>query len=290
MIYWSNRELVVHFVLRDFELEMQLIAIKGLLRHNREAEVASQREIDDLRERARQAAEPTKGMNYPYQDDEWVDRVFESFFHDAAHSMAAVGMLAPFFEALFAAIFRYVQDEMKQAGQASSEDQRRKAIKNNDSCPFSKFKRLKKQGIVKAIVETVDTTELAQFFPDDYQKTLEALFSYRNKMFHHGFLWPKDEKDEKDEIDEREKFRNRICENEWPGGWFQETTHNGDPYLFYMSDEFIEHCLKTIDDILDGVGAYYRSLHEDKWKKLISIIKNMPNTDFYNLTQTEEKK
>ena len=34
-------------------------------------------------------------------EDEWLDSLHHSIFQDAAHSMAAVGMLAPFVESLF---------------------------------------------------------------------------------------------------------------------------------------------------------------------------------------------
>lgn len=50
----------------------------------------------------------------------------------------------------------------------------------------------------------------------------------------------------------------------WPEEWFSQTPVGEKPWLFSMSDEFIGHCLQTIDGILDGVGAYARSHQTEK--------------------------
>ena len=47
----------------------------------------------------------------------------------------------------------------------------------------------------------------------------------------------------------------RIRERNWPSKWFYTTENNGKPYIYYLSYEFIQHCLKTIDDMLSCVGA-----------------------------------
>ena len=68
-------------------------------------------------------------------------------------------------------------------------------------------------------------------------------------MFHNGFEWP---------MEERAKFEKRIVEKGWPNDWFSKSTTGSDPWIFYMSANFIEHCLEIIDQILAGVGAYIR--------------------------------
>ena len=76
---------------------------------------------------------------------------------------------------------------------------------------------------------------------------LAALFGYRNNMFHNGFEWP---------LEKREKFAQRIKNSGWPDAWFGKATRDKEPWIFYMSPDFIEHCLHTIDQVLEGVGRY----------------------------------
>ena len=262
---------LMEFALRDFELEAQLLAIKSLLRRNQEAEESLQRDIDALHEQARQVEEATKGIDYPpYQDNVWVDGVFESFFHDAANSMAAVGMLAPFMEALFAAIFQNIRKHEKQSSQVHG-NQSKQASENECNDIYSEFKELRKtKGFVKAVTQLADSVGLTDLFPNDYIKTLEALFCYRNAMFHQGFVWTEDE---------RRNFLDRIRQHQWPTDWFHTTDQNEKPYIFYMSNEFIEYCLKTIDGILDGVSAF----EKDRWETVISRVKHIPKIDFSKL-------
>lgn len=262
---------LTELALNDFQLEAQLLAIKSLLRRNQEAEKSVQQDIDVLREQARQIEEATKGMNYPpYHDDAWVNCVFESFFHDAANSMAAVGMLAPFVEALFVRIFQHIRNQEGQSGQTIPGNQRKQAAEDEYWNPHFVFESHgRRKDINKGITQLADSVGLTDLFPDDYQKTLDALFCYRNKMFHHGFLWPEDE---------CVKFQKTLQERCWPDYWFDTTDYNEKPYMFYMSNEFIEHCLDTIEGILDGVGT----LEKDKWEEVISRVKHIPKVDFFN--------
>ena len=216
-------------VLRNVDVEAQLLAIKNLIRRNRKANEDSEQKIKDLYEQARRTMET---RNSPYQDDRWVDETYQSFFQDAAQSMAAVGMLVPLIESLFAIIFPSLPKETE---------------KN------------KNEGIVKVILRLAESDGLAQFFPDDYKNVLEALFLYRNKMFHNGFIWPEKE---------RNKFQKKIKEGGWPQSWFEETTYEDSlkktetPWIFCMSAQFIEHCLRTIERVLDGYGQSLRTASE----------------------------
>ncbi|MXZ33909.1 MAG: hypothetical protein F4X19_02150 [Acidobacteria bacterium] len=200
-----------HIELQALDVEAQLLAIKSLIRRNLQADEDLNRRINDLRK------QDSEGNGF------WVDDIYQSFFQEAAHSMAAAGMLAPFIEAIFAAIFPCLPKEKKK----------------------------KNQGIAKAITCLSKSKKLTHFFPDDYEKTIEALFLYRNKMFHNGFIWPENKRNE---------FQKRIKEGGWPQSWFQETTYKDSrektekPWILYMSTEFIEHCLWTIEQVLDGYG------------------------------------
>ncbi len=234
----------------NLDLEAQLLAIKDLLRRNRQADEDLEQRIKDLYEQAQQTTEVWR--NSPYQDDRFVDETYQSFFQDAAHSMAAVGMLVPFLEAFFVASFQCVRDEVGRTKQATSEDQRTQALESKFLDLHSQFKKRsgkrQREGFVAAIDQLARSIGLAPFFPNDYRKTLEALFQYRNKMFHLGFEWPEGE---------CKKFQNRVEKGDWPSNWFLKYVRTEEPWIFCMSKEFIEHCLWTTDQVLDGFRTYF---------------------------------
>ena len=96
----SNRERTL-FLLHEYDLEAQLLAIKDLVRRNRQSDEGLAAEIEALDAEIRKS---TDEHVYHLQDC-WIDRIHDSVFQDAAHSMSAVGMLAPFIESLFVAVF-----------------------------------------------------------------------------------------------------------------------------------------------------------------------------------------
>ena len=247
---WTDREWTRQEVLGGIDLEMQLLAIKSLLSRKQQAEDDLKRELDDLYKQSQQAAEGPPDFG----DPRWGDRLYEAYFEDVANSMAAVGMLAPFVEALFVAVFQHFKEEG--TTEPSSEDRRRQATERSFWDPHLVHKQGKPQeDLVKGISQLAGSIGLEQFLPKDYRKTLKALFLYRNKMFHNGLEWPEEE---------RSNFRNMSQNNNWPAEWFSETTRNEEPWLFSMSPEFIRYCLQTIDGILDGVGAYARDRASEK--------------------------
>ena len=89
----------------------------------------------------------------------------------------------------------------------------------------------------------VATFPIYRAFPPDGLKDLDLrLFFYRNKMFHNGFEWPRSE---------CLNFAKRIEERKWEG-WFGRSEHGDEPWIFYMSDDFIRCYLEMIDKILDA--------------------------------------
>lgn len=221
----SNRERTL-FLLHEYDLEAQLLAIKDLVRRNRQSDEGLAAEIEALDAEIRKS---TDEHVYHLQDC-WIDRIHDSVFQDAAHSMSAVGMLAPFIESLFVAVFNGLR-------------------KDQDGPPVSLTgkRRRGQEGIVERIKHHSVSTGLEPFLPDGYAETLSALFAYRNKMFHNGFEWP---------VEERHKFSEQMQKIGWPPEWFKKSTSGDQPWIFYMTAEFIQHCLDTVDEVLEGVGAY----------------------------------
>ena len=62
-------------------------------------------------------------------------------------------------------------------------------------------------------------------------------------MFHCGFEWP---------VDERTSFQKRIVASGWPLQWFAQAEIGGEPWVYYMTQEFIDHCLKTMNRVMSA--------------------------------------
>ena len=249
----SNRDLAM-YVIGERDLETQLLAITSLLCRNQQEDEALAAKIKHLDEDVRAYARGN-AMYQMYLEDRWGDALHHSVFQDAAHSMAAVGMLAPFVESLFASIFSGLRREYKQGSNNTSPDDPRIAASQNEFWdPRFVFNRGgRSRDIVAGIEQLARTTGLSEYLPSGYGGMLSALFKYRHKMFHLGFEWPEAE---------RSKF-DGLRSREWPLEWFRTATRDDKPWIFYMSNEFITNCRKTIDEVLEGVGAYFRERHRD---------------------------
>jgi hypothetical protein len=54
-------------------------------------------------------------------------------------------------------------------------------------------------------------------------------------MFHQGFEWSESE---------RAKFAKATAA--WPAEWFSQATSGGEPWVFYLTDVFVDHVLATV--------------------------------------------
>ena len=233
------------------DLAAQLRAIKNLIRRNQEAIKELDLEIDSLQKEAQQATYEPGSLEETIweetiQDGPWINRMHDGDYQSAAHSMAAAAMLAPFVEILFVRIFKHIGDEY--APQADSNDKRSQASRERFWDPHLVFTRKgQNKNPPKGIKQLADYTGLAEFLPDDYHKIVEVLFRYRNKMFHLGLEWP----------DEGER------DSQWPEAWFTKVDHYSNSPMVIMNDEFIEHCLKTIDGVVAGLCKFRLAKYED---------------------------
>jgi hypothetical protein len=87
------------WMLRQTLLSEQLAAIKDLMHRNQQAAAATQIKFDELK------AEIEANPDNERLDDIYDERFWQAVFMGSAHSMSAVGMLAPFIESLFVAIY-----------------------------------------------------------------------------------------------------------------------------------------------------------------------------------------
>ena len=203
----------IHFPLEEFNYDAQLVAIHGLLHRQERAD----QELSDKIKEADKVARRTKGRDNEYAVDVWVELAEMSCYQDAAHSMAAVGMIAPLVESAFRAAFRSIGNELPQGN------------------------------LVKNIVKRVDEVGMKEYLPPDLEPTLSALFTYRNKMFHGGFEWPSEELKE---------FERLLGEKRWPPDWFSRATSDDEPWIFYMTSSFIDHCLEKAEQVIRGIVQF----------------------------------
>ena len=118
---------------------------------------------------------------------------------------------------------------------------------------------------------------MTDYLPRDVRQTLEALFEYRNKMFHYGLEWP---------LSETKKFEKRA--NSWPEEWFHVSWRGTQPWIFCMSSEFIDHCLQVIEAIINGLGDFLvDQIRERFGKSPLGIQQHETITNFLGLVGNE---
>jgi hypothetical protein len=241
----------------ELDLDAQFRAIEALLAGDRAADQNLTDEIDRLAERARKAT----GFANELLVDEWVDALHASVYQDAAHSLAAVGMLAPLIESILVQSFAGIKAKLSgvitvQAPRSNGPDHE---IWN---CRRYINKRRWQNDIVRGTLQLADAIGMTAMLPKSMPQTLAALVAYRNKNFHLGFEWP---------IEERAGFQTRIESEGW-GDWFKASTSAGKPWIFYMTSTFVDHCLDFTGQLLDCLGRFVFEMHSR-----LPPDPNMPN-------------
>jgi len=231
-------------VLADLDFDAQLAAIRGLLRLHDEADQALRGEITEIEAYAAR----TSGLRNEAAVAQWTDRLHHSVYQDAAQSMAAVGMLAPLIESIFSQAFQGIRTRLAPISSPPSNHARwQQPAEDQWDCHFVWKSGRRSTNLVEGISQLAEAVSLARHLPGDLRATLDALFAYRNKMFHCGFEWP---------VPERIAFQKRIDKSAWPKTWFAAATKGGEPWVFYLTRQFIDHCLETVDRVITGIGAY----------------------------------
>jgi hypothetical protein len=239
---FSDRELAF-FLFDEPDYDAQQRAIRVLLGLRRKMKDAFASELKEIEKFVKTA----KGSASQQAIDEWVDHLHNGVFEDAAHSMAAVGMLAPFIESLFEQAFRGIERLFQREGHVLIGPRAGTERAKRWDCHYQNNGR---KDLVKGICQLSDATSLSDFLPENLRTTLTALYLYRNKNFHLGLEWP---------MAQRVKFESAIASNRFPPQWFDRSTSDGKPWVFYMSDEFVTHCLNMVEQVLSSLGAFYRA-------------------------------
>jgi hypothetical protein len=236
-------------ILEAMNYEQQLIAISGVLQRNKAADEqleAERKEIIDFIKRS-------SGFAQDHAIGESGENFYAMVYQGAAHSMAALGMIAPLFESMFYHAFQGIRKWHFGMNVIPSGHVRANL---KEAEPFWDCRLLcipaspkPEKKLVPGIEQLAEAVGLTAFLPADLHATLEPLFSYRNKMFHNGLEWP---------ALECQRFALRIEQEKWQE-WFESAKHGNDPWIFYMTDKFIAHCLDMAKCTIESLGAYSKS-------------------------------
>jgi hypothetical protein len=246
----SDRDMAC-LVLPDLDYEAQLVAISDVLRHHGEVDTLTTEQIAEVEDFARKSS----GLRNEQAVDEWLDLLHRSTYQDAAHSMAALGLLAPLIESLFCQAFQgiralYYGADVIPAGSVRSGMAKADEFWDCHLC-FNSTSRGKKEQreLVSGIMQLAEAIGLTPHLPTDLLPILKAIFQYRNKMFHFGFEWPSKE---------CAKFARQITGASWDA-WFSSATRDGVPFIFYMTNQLINRSFELVHQLLECLGAYCRN-------------------------------
>ena len=206
-------------LLDGLDYDAQFHAIRNLLARQEQANQG----LEDKIELTEGLALRLNGDARQHAVDESVDLMHGSCYQEAAHSMAAVGMVAPFIESVFRQGFP---------------GPFRRILKEEEDKSLS---------LAKKIMILIDEVSMRVYMPEDLEQTLSALFTYRNNMFHNGLEWPPKE---------LKNFDSRLKNSGWPSDWFSKAKVGDEPWMFYMSQIFVDHCIDQIEKVIDGIEEF----------------------------------
>jgi hypothetical protein len=237
-------------LVNTIDWDPQLDAIREVLRRNQNASEAVSANIDELRHEA----ETYRGPHHERVIDEHVDALFRSSYSDAANSMAAIGMIVPMLESIYSQSFHSLGEMYANKGMAPPSHARwaragAHAQRWNCQVYFTATAETR-QDIISGIRQISAASGLAAYVTADTANWIDAMLTYRNKMFHGGFEWS---------LAQRNQFEKQIVERHWED-LFLAATSGGDPWIFYIRDEVISEMPKQIERILDGMGRFAKAL------------------------------
>jgi len=231
-------------VLPELNYDAQLIAIRHLLKFHEDVHNNLDNEINELEK----SVKTSQGIICELFEFEREEKLEFSVYQSAAHSMSAVGMLAPLMESIFFQAFYGIRKNIFDRKLLANNHARWKHAENEKwDCHFVWGKSGRKEDLVRGIIQLSEATGLSPYLPSDIEIVMKVLFSYRNKMFHRGFEWP---------LEERLHFWSRIKKENWPSTYLEAATINGQPWVVYLSKEFIWHCIEIIEKVIVSLGNF----------------------------------
>lgn len=238
-------------LVEHLDLDAQLRAIRDLLSRHRVADEELAATIEEVGNEAKAAS----GERSHDLTDLWVDHLHGSVYQDAAHSMAAIGMIAPLLESFLVSMFAAIRDLPASERLISPAGRRAAYASDPDFWNARRYwdrKGAARDDIASGAIQLANAIGLSAFLPADLAPTLTAIFTYRNRMFHNGLEWPPQVRSDYDDM---------IIERGWPAEWFERALKDDKPWIIYMSDALIRHSLATFEAMVEGIGEFIRASH-----------------------------
>ncbi|UFW64428.1 hypothetical protein RlegWSM1455_23560 [Rhizobium laguerreae] len=254
--FLDNRDYLDALV-HTIDWQSQLLAVRLMISRNRLAGEAFSKAIED------EAAE-LKAYNGPHHDhyvEHHVDMMHESVYRDAAESMAAIGMIAPLVESTLGQSLAALGDMYDRKSIHPGNHKRWKRAENHEdrwNCQFYfNGKKEAKNNIILGLPQLAGACGLDKFLSQDFMVWFEAMFTYRNFMFHGGFEWT---------IERRDFFEKEIEKKGWDQ-FFTCSTTDRRPWIYYIKDEAIVALPTMVESMLDGLGRFAKSLPSELTSK-----------------------
>jgi hypothetical protein len=231
-------------LLEPMNLDMQLIAVRSLLDRNREEDVSLRSRFNEIKARAANLF-----------DDDYGEVFYESVYQDGTHSQAAIGMIAPLWESV---LVRLCKDILIMGVRKTPEHSRwslpdTEPKKWNCKYYWDEDAGTFRDNIISGVRQMAKMVKMDSLLGRDELLRVEALFTYRNQMFHNGIEWPRDRLTE---------FAKIKTDKKWPDAWFLDARRNDRPWIYYMTRTFIDECLSMLERFLDGVGVLFAEWNE----------------------------
>ena len=52
------------------------------------------------------------------------------------------------------------------------------------------------------------------------------------------------------------KFERLLDSGRWPSDWFSRATIDDEPWMFYMTSAFVDHCLEMAEGVISGIKQF----------------------------------
>lgn len=226
----EKKKQVKEYSFQDYDPVQQLIAVLKIVRQLISCLNVEEKAFDNT---------DYSKINDEYRGDLYADDLCELGFLDVAVSHSAIAIFAPYIEGLCKHEFAALQANGRSGIPTHMRTNQpyfwciQYHVNNEDQ---------KQKGIAKGIFQMLEALDILKHFPENTEKMLEIIFSFRNYVMHNGF---------EAKIEERIKFIKTIKANNWEA-YFSWSTTDNEPRMVSLKKEFLNTCLTFCKDIKEG--------------------------------------
>jgi len=176
-----------------------------------------------------------------------LDLYHQSVFRDAAAVQAAVGTLAPFIEGFLAHAFDYLLylSDRLESGDGSRDWGDRARLVGIPDWPQAD----QQAPFIACVKKMTQALALEEWLDKNLLDRLELLFTFRNRSLHNAYRWPKAT---------IARFKKCVDQRGWQP-WVQWAMCGEQPWMAYLTDEFISDQLSLTRRLTDGFRSVVRA-------------------------------